>query len=200
MGNTELFESLAEKYDSPDRLAVDKVIIEQLRKILAEDFSQKVLLDFGCGTGEVGLDFASSFSEVLLGDTSANMLEVVQNKIHQRSIPHAHIFQLTEGVEIDKKADVIIVSQVLLHVSNTEALLSSLYRALQPKGILVLVDFDTNVQVNSNLVHPGFNQQEVKEVLQKIGYVRIESTTFFKRENLLMGQEASMFCLRAEKS
>lgn len=199
MGNTELFNKMASKYDSAERLEVNSLITKEIKQELTADFSDKILLDYGCGTGEVGLNFVNEFERVVFADTSTNMLEIVSDKIADKRITNACTVEITEGQDLQIKADVIVVSQVLLHVADTVELLASLARTLNQSGILLLVDFEKNELVQSDLVHNGFDLNSLSELVLNAGLSKVKTTAFLTRENLFMGKEATLFCLKAEK-
>ncbi|MNI92489.1 hypothetical protein D3C73_1502950 [compost metagenome] len=89
--------------------------------------------------------------------------------------------------------------QVLLHIPDIQPVLTRLYDVLKEGGHLLIVDFDKNDRVASDLVHNGFHQLELAGTLQEIGYQDIRSEVFYSADNLFMGQEASMFILDCRK-
>lgn len=89
--------------------------------------------------------------------------------------------------------------QVLLHIHDPEILLSRLYDVLNDGGHLLIVDFDKNEKVISDIVHNGFNQEELIDMMSAIGYKDIQSKTFYRASKIFMGQDASMFVLDSRK-
>lgn len=55
MGNTDKFEMIANIYDTPERIHIAKVSADAIREFLV-DASSKNAIDFGCGTGLVGMN------------------------------------------------------------------------------------------------------------------------------------------------
>jgi len=53
--------------------------------------------------------------------------------------------------------------------------------------------------VVSDIVHNGFNQVKLTDIMTKIGYRNIQSRTFYTGSKIFMGQDASMFILDAQK-
>ncbi len=76
-----IFDSIANHYDSPDRQALAKIIREELTTYLPRDSHQKVLLDYGGGTGLVSLPLAERFKELIIADASETMLKMAEEKI-----------------------------------------------------------------------------------------------------------------------
>ncbi|WP_342471889.1 hypothetical protein MHH70_15245 [Metasolibacillus sp. FSL H7-0170] len=73
------------------------------------------------------------------------------------------------------------------------------YEMLKADGHLFIVDFDKNGNIASDMVHNGFEQKRLAELLAKIGYNNIQSKTFYYGEKIFMAQDASMFILDCKK-
>ncbi|MFD2308399.1 class I SAM-dependent methyltransferase [Enterococcus termitis] len=195
-----LFDRIAEHYDSPKQLELAKAISEKIKTELTNSKS-KVVLDYGCGTGLVGLALADKFEQIVFVDPSKEMINIVDQKIEQMKLTNTQtiVDHFSKGHTLDLKADVIILSLVLLHIPDTQEILEALYEVLNPKGCLLVVDFDKNEKVSHEKVHNGFSQTDLKQKLETIGYKYVQSETFYHGEQLFMKQDASMFLLRAEK-
>lgn len=68
MGNTEKFEMIANIYDTPERVHIAKVSSEAIRGYIV-DTKSKDAIDFGCGTGLVGMNLINDFHSMLFLDT-----------------------------------------------------------------------------------------------------------------------------------
>jgi len=200
MGNTDKFEMIASSYDTPRNVHIAKVSSDAIRDYL-EDATQKSAIDFGCGTGLVGMNLLNDFKSVLFLDTSSNMINQIKHKLAELNIQNADTlcFDFEQEKRSDIDADYIFMVQVLLHIQDVEQLLTRLYDVLNPGGHLIIVDFNKNEEVASDLVHNGFDQEELKELMTTIGYKEIQSKTFYTGSNLFMGKDASMFILVAQK-
>lgn len=195
-----VFDRIASHYDSPKQLELAQIILNELERNLGLT-AGKTLLDYGCGTGLIGLPLADRFEHVLLVDPSKEMIKIVDQKVEQMELKNTETsvdYFSRENVP-QQKVDVIIVSLVLLHIPNTQEILEALYHVLTPEGALLIADFDTNEKVSHEKVHNGFDQAELKAELEKIGFQKVQSKTFYHGEELFMRQDASMFLLRAEK-
>lgn len=200
MGNTEKFETIAAMYDTPDRIHIGNVSAAAIRAYVA-DAKGKDAIDFGCGTGLVGLNLLDEFRSVLFLDTSPGMIAQVERKLSAMSLRNAKTLCFDferEGLS-DLRADYIFMAQVLLHIPDVNAVLARLFDVLNEGGHLLVVDFDKNDKVASPIVHPGFDQAELAAGMAAIGYTDIRSKTFYRGANLFMGQDASMFVLDARK-
>lgn len=200
MGNTDKFEMMARKYDTPERVEVAKMIATAIRQEL-KDSQDKTAMDFGCGTGLVGLELIGNLQSILFVDTSANMLEVVTEKLHQQEILNGEVkcFDFEKNEPFEEKVDVIFMSQVLLHIKDPIALLKRLSHVLNDQGQLLIIDFDKNEKVQSDLVHNGFVQEDLRQELIALGFGEVTSETFYTQEALFMGQTASLFLMQGKK-
>ena len=200
MANTDKFEMIAGTYDTPERIRIAEVSADAIRESLA-DAKSKSAIDFGCGTGLVGMNLISEFRSMLFLDTSPGMIDQINRKIAELDLRNADtlIFDFEkEGLE-GVRADYIFMAQVLLHIPDVAQVLSRLYEVLNDGGHLLIVDFDKNDKVASELVHNGFSQEELAGIMTTIGYKDIQSKTFYNGERIFMGQDASMFVLDSRK-
>ncbi len=200
MGNTDKFERIANIYDTSERIHIAKVSADAIREYLY-DAKSKNAIDFGCGTGLVGMNLLNDFKSILFLDTSHNMINQITQKISSSNIRNASTvcFDFEKGSLLDLHTDYIFMAQVLLHIKDVELILSRLYEILKDSGHLLIVDFDKNDNVVSDMVHNGFNQKELTEIMTKIGYRDIQSKTFYTGSNVFMGFDASLFILDSQK-
>jgi ubiquinone/menaquinone biosynthesis C-methylase UbiE len=200
MGNTDKFEMIAKTYDTPERIQTAKVSANAIRKYLV-DAKSKNAIDFGCGTGLVGLNLLNEFQSVLFLDTSQNMIHQLKQKIMDSTIQNADTlcFDFEKEGLSDLQADYIFMAQVLLHIRDVESVLSRLFNVLNEGGHLLIVDFNKNENIVSDIVHNGFHQDELTDIMTKIGYRDIHFETFYTGSKLFMGHDASMFILDSRK-
>lgn len=200
MANTDKFEMIANMYDTPERIQIAKVSSEAIREYVV-DAKSKNAIDFGCGTGLVGMNLLNEFHSMLFLDTSQNMIHQVKQKISDLNIRNADTlcFDFEQEGLSDLHADYIFMAQVLLHIPDVEFVLSKLFDVLNDGGHLLIVDFNKNENIVSDIVHNGFHQDELSGMMTKIGYKNIQSKTFYHGSKIFMGQDASMFVLDAQK-
>ncbi len=203
MGNTEKFDQMATKYDNAERTFIADISGAAIRDVLELDNTQyKNALDFGCGTGIVGLNLRDMFDKVYFLDTSLNMLMVVNEKLKIMGIESAETLHLDleqeNHLDFEFKVDCIFMCQVLLHIKDYAPVLNKLKNMLNPNGVLLIVDFDKNPDISSDLVHNGFNQEELRKEIKSFGFKKVESKNFYTGENIFMNQTATMFVLKAD--
>jgi ubiquinone/menaquinone biosynthesis C-methylase UbiE len=171
MGNTDKFEMIANVYDTAERIQIANISSDAIREYLV-DSKSKNAIDFGCGTGLVGMNLLNNFNSILFLDTSQNMIEQIKQKVSDLNIQNAETvcFDFEKESLSDLHADYIFMVQVLLHISDAEIGLSRLYDVLNEGGHLVIIDFNKNEQIVSDIVHNGFDQIELANTMTKIGY------------------------------
>lgn len=200
MGNTDKFEMIAHTYDTPERLQVARAAADAIGEYL-DNTKGKKAIDFGCGTGLVGLNLLEDFQSMVFLDTSQSMIDQIKEKINLHHIPNAETlcFDFEKDNLSDLRADCIFMSQVLLHIEDYKPVLKKLYDVLNPGGHLMIIDFNKNEEITSDLVHNGFDQEELAGVMAELEYKNIRSKTFYQGNKIFMGHDASMFILDAQK-
>jgi ubiquinone/menaquinone biosynthesis C-methylase UbiE len=200
MGNTDKFEMIANIYDTPERVQISKISSDAVREYLV-DTKNKNAIDFGCGTGLVGMNLLNDFNSMLFLDTSQNMINQIKQKITDFNIRNVDTlcFDFEKEGRSDLYADYIFMAQVLLHINDVELVLSKLHDVLNVGGHLLIVDFNKNEKIVSDMVHNGFDQVKLTDMMTKIGYKDIQSKTFYTGSKIFMGHDASMFILDSQK-
>src|SRR5690625_5679687 len=139
-----VFEQMAKKYDTEDRIELANIIAKEVRPELRNSKS-KSLIDYGSGTGLISLPLADLAASVLLVDSSKQMLEVAKAKISQKGITNSKVLYSDFTDETPElKADIILVSLVLLHIPDSKKILQELFNVLNNGGKLIIIDFDKN--------------------------------------------------------
>ncbi|WP_010676744.1 class I SAM-dependent methyltransferase [Bacillus timonensis] len=188
-----VFEQMAKRYDTEERIELAKVIVKEVRPEL-QNSKSKSLIDYGSGTGLVSLELSDLVNSILLIDSSKQMLEVAQAKISNRGITNSKVLfsdftQDTPGL----KADIVLLSLVLLHIPGTKKILHELFNILNIGGKLIIIDFDKNENIQHPKVHNGFSHEELKKTLSEVGFTSTEIKTFYHGNRIFMNQDASMF-------
>lgn len=194
-----IFDQIAKKYDSKKQIELADIIIEEIRPKL-QDSKRKTLIDYGSGTGLIGLKLTDLVDTLVLVDSSKQMLELAEEKISRMEIPNANVLCSDFTKETpDFKADIILVSLVLLHIPDTKEILQKLFNVLNNGGELIIIDFDENDKVNHPKVHSGFSHEELKKILSDTGFKSTTINTFYQGSRIFMNQDAEMFIAHSVK-
>ena len=188
-----VFEQMANRYDTKERMELAKVIVKEVRSELRNSKS-KSLIDYGSGTGLISLELSELVDSILLVDSSKQMLDVAKAKISNIGITNSKVLysDFTQGAP-KLKADIVLMSLVLLHIPDTKKILQELFSILNNGGKLIIIDFDKNDKINHPKVHNGFSHEELKKRLSEVGFKSIEMKTFYQGNRIFMNKDASMF-------
>ncbi|PGT83875.1 MULTISPECIES: class I SAM-dependent methyltransferase [Bacillaceae] len=194
-----VFEEMAKRYDTQERMELANVIVKEVRSKL-QNSQAKSLIDYGSGTGLVSLELSDLVDSVLLVDSSKEMLEVAKAKIALKGITNANVLYSDFTQETPElKADIVFMSLVLLHIPDTKKILQELFNILNNGGELIIVDFDKNNKIHHQKVHNGFSHEELKKTLSEVGFKSAEMKTFHHGQRIFMNQDASMFICSSVK-
>lgn len=197
--NEKIFNEMAKRYDNEERRHLAGVILNELKQHLGET-EDKVLLDYGAGTGLLGLELADSFQKVHAADVSSEMVKVLKEKIALGNIENAeaHEMNLLESDTVIK-ADIIIMSLVLLHVKNHQKLIQKLYDTLADGGEAYIVDFDKNDKVTHPKVTNGFTHENLKEMMENAGFKNVKVKNFYEGKEIFVKTDATVLMASGEK-
>lgn len=109
---------------------------EKLRKYLK---SSDVVLDYGCGTGTIAIQFADSVKEMHGIDFSGKMIEVSQRKAALGKIENV---DFTQSIIFDERLqkesfDVVIAWGILHLLDDRPDVIKRIYELLKPGGLLI---------------------------------------------------------------
>jgi 2-polyprenyl-3-methyl-5-hydroxy-6-metoxy-1,4-benzoquinol methylase len=177
------FDSRAREWDN------DKVHLERSAAIAAE--LEKIIpavrplraLEYGAGTGILSFLLKERFSEIVLMDSSREMIRVSEEKKEFFKTPHIQpLFFDLEHDDYKGKFDMIYNQMVLHHVSDINLILRKYHSMLNPGGILAIADLyseDGSFHGPGVNVHLGFDPLALIETLKKIGFNQGEYKTCF---------------------
>lgn len=167
------------------------------RRIMAEKFVRRVmenipilpemtLMDFGCGTGLVGLQFAPYVKSLLMADSSAAMLGVLKDKVKKLELDTEkmkYFFPDIKSVPANS-VDVIVSSMTLHHIADTKSIFTELHTKLKPGGYLAVADLVTESGSfhKEPVPHNGFDQHDLCEQLSQTGF-QLSVCEIFNRIN-----------------
>ncbi|MEG6586784.1 class I SAM-dependent methyltransferase [Dendrosporobacter sp. 1207_IL3150] len=184
-------------WDNENRIKRAKIISEEIASVIdiKEYYSA---LEFGCGTGLISFNLYDKIKDITCIDTSQGMIEMLNTKIQQNNVKNITAYQhdINNHPSLSDKYDLIYTSMALHHIVDIETTLTRLYKLLKKNGYLCIVDLNEDdgsfhkLEVDFN-GHNGFNQNELKKVLGKIGYKELASHTFYNDTKHVDGVEIS---------
>jgi len=180
------YDLLTNNVNYKERAKYFLAIINEYKK----DLNEKILLDVGCGTGSLSLEFNEIGFEVIGVDISYDMLNMAMKKSEGKQI----LYLNQDIVELDLYGTVDIVISALdtfNHLQSVDDVKSAFSRInlfLHPKGLFI---FDinteykhTNVLANNTFVYENDNLYTVwKNHLNSDKAITIELDFFERIEN-----------------
>lgn len=200
MGHIHHFDQMAAKYDTTRNKDMAKRSADAIRSLMDKDHT-KTAVDLGCGTGNVGFHLLDDFESMLFVDASSKMIAQVKSKLADMGTKKASVLclDIEKNVQLPYKADTIILSLVLHHISDSHKLLSTLYDALNEEGQLLIIEMEKPKKKSSSHGH-GFDRSVLADALAEIGFQNIQSEIFYDAEQMQDAQGVSRFVLSARKN
>jgi len=201
----ENFDQMAEGYDTDKRIKRAAIIADEIRSHIAAE-ADKSALEFGCGTGLVGLALKDLFSKLFLVDSSPEMIKQVELKLKSLCDYDIEAFCSDFLVKPPQnlKVDYIFSSLVLHHIMDTEKMLRLFYDMLNDGGCLIVVDLNSeeggfHAGYSDFEGHNGFDQSDLVKLAEKAGFSVVSINTFYEDTKLFDGVESpySLFSLVA---
>lgn len=204
------FVEKAHTWDSnPQIIALADLFAAELEKIVP-DRQGLAILEFGCGTGLVGLRYARQAATLDLVDTSPAMLAVLRSKQEART-DQVHIHEGTLSNLVGEaiaphSLDWIISNMAVHHVEDISALIDDLRLLLKPGGRVTigeLITEDGTFHAPEVVPHNGFDPHELARTFTSGGFTPNEPYTFVtmpKKDSDGMTRSYSAFILDAIRS
>jgi ubiquinone/menaquinone biosynthesis C-methylase UbiE len=182
---TSHFDEAAATWDAEPRRveltsAVGEAILRHVQPTRGID-----VLDYGCGTGLLGLFLLPHVRNVTGADSSPGMLKVLEDKIRSGGVQRmrTQALDLEHDPVPELRYHLIVANMVLHHVDQTDVLLTAFYRLLHPGGTLAVADLDTEPglfhgpDVSASVYHHGFGRDALKDRLYRAGFVDVKDVT-----------------------
>lgn len=151
------FDAEAATYNKPHTIERAQRVAAAIRGALPLD-SSWTALDYGCGTGLLSWELASSLGHITLADESTGMLDVAA-----ASIPDGHSGQFTVA-QLDlahtqpaEPVNLIYSSMAFHHMPDIPAALRGCYDALRPGGYLAIIDLAEDPHNHFHASKPDFD-------------------------------------------
>lgn len=140
-------------------------------------------LEYGCGTGLVGMQLAGAVGRLTAVDTSAGMLEELRTKIRSLGVNNVTPLLISpDRWSLPTSAyDLVFSSMVLHHIEDTEGLIRNIHQVLKPGGFVALADLEredgTFHDDPAGIMHHGFDPQALSGLLKGLGFTGLQART-----------------------
>jgi tRNA (cmo5U34)-methyltransferase len=147
-------------------------------------------LEFGAGTGILSFMLKDNVKEILMVDSSVEMINITNRKIETAGIKNLKtmVFDLEKNTFTDNSFDLIFTQMVLHHVSDIVTIFGKFNKMLKPGGYLAIADLfaeDGSFHGEGFSGHNGFNPEELKTMLNscKFEVISFEECFVIERRN-----------------
>ncbi len=201
------FDIVARQWDlKPERFERSQIIADEILKAVPINLGFRVL-EYGAGTGILSFILSNHFSEIVMMDSSAEMVKVMEEKVAEADLKHLKpmLFNLEESVYIGEKFDIIYNLLVMHHVQKIDEVLSRFSKMINVGGYLILTDLyseDGSFHGDDFTGHNGFNPELLAQKLNKLGFTEVsysECHSIVRENEQGIKQEFPLFMLIAKR-
>jgi len=201
------FDMVARQWDqNPERFERSEIIANKMLEALLIKPESRAL-EYGAGTGILSFILSSHFSEIVMMDSSAEMVKVMEEKVAEEGLLHLKpvLYNLEEEVYIGEKFDVVYNLLVMHHVQKIDEVLSLFSKMINVGGYLILTDLyseDGSFHGDDFTGHNGFNPEVLAQKLKQSGFTEVSYSQCHSivRENEQgIKQEFPLFMLIAKR-
>ncbi|MFX1354559.1 MAG: class I SAM-dependent methyltransferase [Promethearchaeota archaeon] len=138
--------SVANAFEKMTNLLPFKLLRKRIINELKNYKMKGLLIDIGCGSGNLIVEMAQNFEELeLLGiDISSEILDLAKKRANSNEVNEKINFKIGNAEKLpllDNTADFIVSSLSLHHWSDPKKAFRELVRVLKKDGILLIFDF-----------------------------------------------------------
>lgn len=205
------FSEVAKGWDTVERVARGERIAKEIALVCKNEGLHKMShgLEFGCGTGLVGLYLAPMFEKLTMNDDASGMIEVLSEKIQQ--LEYNHINGVCEDIHTllkkDAKYDFIFSSMVIHHIDRVDLLMEAFSMRQNAGDYMCFVDLDEDFDGHFHSGetsfggHHGFKQEVIQGFAENAGYEVKKLYSFYEGTKKKEDRESkySLFILLAQK-
>jgi tRNA (cmo5U34)-methyltransferase len=172
MAGTNEFDLKAFDWDeNPVHHARSRAIAKEMLRLLPLQKEMRAL-EFGSGTGILSFLLKDYFNEIVMMDSSGEMVKVMTKKIEVKSVKNLKpiLFDLENDSYGRSTFDLIFTQMALHHISDIEKIFNKFYKLVNPNGYLVIADLyqeDGTFHGEGFTGHKGFNIEELSSTLRK---------------------------------
>jgi 2-polyprenyl-3-methyl-5-hydroxy-6-metoxy-1,4-benzoquinol methylase len=145
----------------------------------------RAVLEYGAGTGLLGLALRPLVADVTLADVSREMLAVADDKIAAGGFRNARtlLLDLSVGPAPDRRYDLVCSLMALHHVPDIDGILRAFHGVLSPRGALCIADLDRedgSYHGAGFTGHAGFDRADLGGRIARAGFADVRFETVFE--------------------
>ena len=195
--NYDIFDSYAESWN---RYSFVQENANNFIKYINEKIQLKkdmLIMDFGCGTGILGLNLINRVKKVVFLDSSKGMIKQVKKGISEIK---AINYEIIEG-DINKykgdKLDLILVANVFHHIEDINYIINKFSTILKKGGKALVVDLveTSNDFHGGSAPHNGFKPENIVKLFKNNNFTNVKYENFY---DINIGMPYPQFIVIAE--
>ncbi len=160
--------------------------------------NQMSALELGAGTGIAGFLLREQLKEIVMIDSSPEMVKVMKGKIRKTGAGnlHARLFDLEKNLWHGRKFDLVMSQMVLHHIADIGNITGKFHDLLKPGGWLAVADLypeDGSFHGEGFTGHKGFDLQWLSGLLTQKGFRNISAVKCFQIKKQLTDTETKQF-------
>jgi ubiquinone/menaquinone biosynthesis C-methylase UbiE len=174
-----------------------EAIANEIRKLIPLNKNMRAL-EYGAGTGITSFLLKDTLREIVLMDSSSEMVRVTNDKIKASKVKN--IEALYFNLETDEfkagKFDLIYTQMVLHHIDDTDNIIKKFYKLLNPSSYLVIADLyeeDGSFHGDGFTGHNGFNPDSLTAILINNGFSDISHRSCFVIDRKISEDNSKQF-------
>jgi 2-polyprenyl-3-methyl-5-hydroxy-6-metoxy-1,4-benzoquinol methylase len=177
------FDIEAANWDAePRRVKLARDIVEVIKSEIPLN-PQMDIMDFGCGTGLVGMLLRPAGRSLVCVDNSQGMLDVLKGKVAQSGISGVttQCVDVSRGGSLAGSYDCIVSAMALHHIEDIAGLARRFYQALRGGGYVCIADLDPDHgkfhENPTGVFHQGFDRDKLRGFFADAGFADIHCRT-----------------------
>ena len=182
--NRSRFDQIAAEWDdSPLRAGIATAVADAIAAAVPLSPRWNAL-EYGCGTGLVGVRLLPRLGHLLATDLSPGMLAVLREKAAAAGLDRisTQVLDLTTAPTPAERYDFLFTSMALHHIPDVESLVHAFGAMLVPGGWIALADLDAedggfHGPDVPGVAHHGFDRTQVQRWLSEAGFTDVALRT-----------------------
>jgi 2-polyprenyl-3-methyl-5-hydroxy-6-metoxy-1,4-benzoquinol methylase len=111
-------------------------IVKTIQEKTKDEAPDVKILDIGCGTGNIPFRLASLKYNVLATDIDQDTITYCRTR---NLFPNLHFITANaQMLGIEEKFNIIVCTEVIEHLSNSESVIDEIYNHLEPNGFVII--------------------------------------------------------------
>ena len=160
--------------ENPIHHARSEAIAKEMLRLLPIK-KEMSAIEFGAGTGLLSFMLKDFLNDIILVDSSTEMVNVANKKIDAIGAKNLKtiVFDIEHETYSGKTFDLIFTQMVLHHVNDIEKLFRNFYKILNPNGFIAIADLyteDGSFHDEGFSGHNGFNVEDLTLTLNKCNF------------------------------